>query len=93
VNIGAEGQLYMGAFAATGVALTFGSLPSWIVIPLMLVAGFAAGALWGMLPGLLRAYWQINETIVTLMMNYIGILWVDYLLFGPWKDPKGFNFR
>lgn len=91
-NIGAEGQLYMGAFAATGIAMTFGSQPAWIVIPLMLLAGFAAGGLWGLIPGLLKAYWQINETIVTLMLNYIGILWIDYLLFVPWKDPEGFNF-
>jgi simple sugar transport system permease protein len=91
-NIGAEGQIYLGAFAATGVALGLGNQPAWMVLPLMLGAGFLAGAVWAAIPGVLRARWQVNETISTLMLNYVGILWVDYLVFGPWKDPQGFNF-
>ena len=91
-NIGAEGQLYMGAFAASGIALAWGDMSSWVLLPLMLLAGFAAGAVWGGIPGFLRAYWQVNETITTLMLNYVAIFWVSYLVFGPWKDPAGMGF-
>lgn len=91
-NIGAEGQLYMGAFAASGIALTMGNHNSIVVIFLMVLAGFTAGALWGLIPGALKAYWQVNETITTLMLNYVAIFWVDYLIFGPWKDPNGMGF-
>ena len=91
-NIGAEGQIYVGGIAASAVALKLGHLPAYLLIPMMIVAGFLGGAAWGLLPAIPRALWGTNETITTLMMNYIGILWVDYLVFGPWKDPKGFNF-
>lgn len=91
-NIGAEGQLYMGAVAATWVALTFPGLPAGMMIPAMLLAGFSAGAFWALLPAIPRAYLKVNETITTLLMNYIAILWADYLVYGPWKDPDGFNF-
>lgn len=91
-NVGAEGQIYMGAFAAAGVALTWGDLPSAVVLPLMAVAGMVAGGLWAFLPGLARAYLGTNETITTLLLNYVAINWVSYLVYGPWKDPKGFNF-
>lgn len=91
-NIGAEGQFYMGAFAATGVALNFSEWPSYLLIPAMLAAGMVGGGLWALLPAIPRAYWKVNETIMTLMLNYVAILWVEYLIFGPWKDPAGFNF-
>lgn len=91
-NIGAEGQLYMGAFAASWVALSFPDAPSSILLPAMFVAGFLGGALWGLLPALPRAYLGVNEVITSLMLNYVAILWVDYLVYGPWKDPHGFNF-
>jgi len=91
-NIGAEGQLYMGAVAATWVALTFPQLPSVIMIPFMLLMGFFAGAIWGLLPAIPRAYLKVNETITTLLLNYVAILWADYLVYGAWKDPEGFNF-
>jgi len=91
-NIGAEGQIYMGAVAATWVALTFPDLPSFMMIPFMLLMGFLGGAFWALLPAIPRAYLKVNETITTLLMNYIAILWADYLIYGPWKDPNGFNF-
>lgn len=91
-NIGAEGQLYMGAFAASWVPLTFPGLPSYEMIPAMVLLGMAAGGLWALLPAIPRAYLGVNEIISTLMLNYVAILWVDYLVFGPWRDPKGFNF-
>ncbi len=91
-NIGAEGQLYIGAFAASWVPLTFPDLPAYEMIPAMILLGMAAGGLWALLPAIPRAYLGVNEIISTLMLNYVAILWVDYLVFGPWKDPKGFNF-
>jgi ABC-type uncharacterized transport system permease subunit len=92
-NIGAEGQLAMGGIAAAGVAL-FGAelLPAALLLPAMFVAGFVAGALWGLIPALLKAFIRVNEIITTLMMNYIAILWVEYLFYGPWKDPAGYGF-
>jgi simple sugar transport system permease protein len=91
-NIGAEGQFYMGAFAASWLPLTFPDLPAFVMLPGMFVLGCAAGGLWGLGPAMLRARWKVNEIITTLMFNYVAILWVDYLVYGPWKDPKGFNF-
>jgi len=91
-NIGAEGQIYMGAFAASGVALALGDGSPYVLLPLMMIAAFTAGALWGLIPGALRAYWQVNETITTLMLNYVAIFWVDYIIFGPWKDPDSMGF-
>jgi len=95
-NIGAEGQLVMGGFAAAGVALFapqyLPGLPDWALLPLMFVAAFVMGGLWGLIPALLKAYLKVNEIIVTLMMNYIAILWIEYLFYGPWKDPKGYGF-
>ncbi len=90
-NIGAEGQIYMGACAATAIALYFPRLPSGIMIPAMLLAGFVGGAIWSLIPGIMRARAGVNEIITTLMLNYIAILWVNYLVFGPWSDPASFN--
>jgi simple sugar transport system permease protein len=58
----------------------------------MVIIGFLMGGLWALLPAIPRAFSNVNETITTLLLNYIAILWVDYLVYGPWKDPKGFNF-
>ncbi|MGE5673646.1 MAG: ABC transporter permease [Mycobacterium leprae] len=91
-NIGAEGQLYMGAFAATGVALAYPHLPAALLLPAMGLAGFIAGGIWSLLPGIARAYWKTSETITTLLLNYVGINFVSYLVYGPWKDHKSFNF-
>ncbi|MEA4972141.1 MAG: ABC transporter permease [Candidatus Metalachnospira sp.] len=87
-NIGAEGQYTMGAFAAAGVALYCDFIPQNLVIPMMILASFAAGATWGVIAIIPKALWGVNETIVTLMMNYIAILFVDYLCFGPWIDKE-----
>jgi len=88
-NIGAEGQFYMGTFAATGVGLfVFPHSPAYITIPAMTLAGMLAGALWGLIGVLPLVLWRVNEVITTLMLNYIGMLWVDYLIYGPWRNPK-----
>lgn len=92
-NIGGEGQLYFGAIFATWVALF--ALPDagkWVVIPAMMVAGIIGGALWGAIPGLLRGYLGVNETITSLMLNYVAILFSEWLVHGPWKNPVGFGF-
>lgn len=91
-NIGAEGQFALGAIGATWMALSFPNLPSWLLLPTMALAGMSAGALWGMIPALLRQFCRTNEIIVTLMLNYIGILVLEYLVYGIWKDPVGFGF-
>jgi simple sugar transport system permease protein len=91
-NIGGEGQLYMGAFAATWAALSFPDVSAWVLLPLMVVASMVAGGLWALIAAILRAKWQVNEIIITLMLNYIGSLWVSYLVHGPWRDPAGRNF-
>ncbi len=94
-NIGAEGQLAMGALATAGLPLFLlgdSGLPVWLLLVLMGVAAFAAGALWGLIPAALKGYLRVNEIITTLMMNYIAILFLDYLYTGPWKDKAGFGF-
>jgi len=91
-NIGAEGQLYMGAFASCLVAYTLPDAPAWALLPAMVVAGFAGGALWGAIPGALKAFLGVNEIITSLMLNYIAIQWVNYLVIGPWQDPSSLGF-
>lgn len=91
-NIGAEGQLYMGAVAATWVALFHSDGPRIQVVGMMVIASMVAGGLWALIPAIPRALFKVNETITTLMLNYVAILYSNYLIYGPWKDPKGYNF-
>lgn len=91
-NIGGEGQITIGAFAASFVALQFPDLPRPLLLLLMVLAGVIGGGLWALIPAYFRARWRTNETIVTLMMNYIAIKWVTYLQYGPWKDPNALGF-
>jgi ABC-type uncharacterized transport system permease subunit len=91
-NIGGEGQLYMGAFAASWVALSYPDAPAYILQPAMFMAGFTGGALWGLIPAIPRALKGVNETLTTLMLNYVAIFWVGYLVYGPWRDPQSYNF-
>jgi len=88
-NIGAEGQFFMGAFGASAVVLTPllpAETPPWLMIPVMMVAGASAGALWAFIPGFLKARLNVNEIITTLMMNYIAIAWVNYFIFAVWSE-------
>jgi general nucleoside transport system permease protein len=91
-NIGGEGQIMMGAFAASIVALKLPHLPMFVMLLLMAIAGIIGGALWAMIPAFFKAKWKTNETIVTLMMNYIALKWITYLQYGPWKDPSALGF-
>jgi ABC-type uncharacterized transport system permease subunit len=92
-NIGAEGQLLMGAVAATWIAL-FSGIPALLMIPMIFIFGFIGGALWGLLSTVLKSKFRINEVITTLMMNYIALNIVLYLIHGPWKgeEMRGFAY-
>ncbi|NPV85562.1 MAG: ABC transporter permease [Anaerolineae bacterium] len=89
-NIGAEGQFYLGAFGASAVILlpilSDKDTPRWILILVMLVAGMLMGALWGFIPGYLKAKFNVNEIISSLMMNYIAIAWNNYWIFAVWTE-------
>src|SRR5438445_309411 len=91
-NIGAEGQLQLGAIGAAWIALWTPLGHSPVAVPAMLIGGMAAGAAWCLLPGALRAWLSVNETITTLLMNYVALLLVDHLIYGPWKDPASRGF-
>ncbi|MGL4361856.1 MAG: ABC transporter permease [Cellulosilyticaceae bacterium] len=91
-NIGAEGQILMGAFMATGAALYLKELPAYILLPIMIICGIIGGGIWALIPAIFKAKFNTNETIVTLMMNYIALKWVVYLQYGPWKDPAAMGF-
>jgi len=91
-NIGAEGQIMMGAFGATFCALNFQGLPSYILLPVMGITSIICGGIWGAIPAYFRAKFRTNETIFTLMMNYIALKWLTYLQYGPWKDPGALGF-
>ncbi len=92
-NIGGEGQIMMGALGATFVALNVDpDLPGILVIPLMIVAGMIGGGIWALIPAFFKVRFGTNETIFTLMLNYIAINFVTYLQFGPWRDPEGNGF-
>lgn len=92
LNIGGEGQIYIGALAATLAALAFPGLPMAVHLPLALLAGFLGGALWGGLPGWMRASRGLNEIITTIMLNYIGFWIVSFLVHGPLKDPDSYGY-
>lgn len=90
-NIGAEGQFYMGAFGCAVAARSFSQLPPYLLLPIMLVFGFAAGAIYALIPAFLRSKFGTSETLVTLMMNYIATLFITYLQTDLWqtKDQGG----
>lgn len=85
-NIGAEGQLYMGALLGTAIAIQNWGLSAWLHISLSLLGGFVGGGLWGLLPGYLKARHNINEVITTILLNYIAIYMVSYFTHGPLRD-------
>ena len=91
-NIGAEGQFVMGAIAAGGVALLADKTTGGWLMPLVLLAGVLGGMVWAGLVALLRDRFNANEILVSLMLVYVATLVLSYLVFGPWKDPLGYNF-
>jgi len=92
VTVGAEGQLYFGAMLGTAAVLHLVNASAWQVMPAMLLMCLLGGALWGAIPGLLRAKLDVNETIVTILLNYIAMHLVEYAVYGPWKDPENLGW-
>ncbi len=91
INVGVEGQLYMGACSATWGALTFSDAPAFILLPLLTLLGMLGGALWALVPGLLRAMGLVNETITTLLLNSVAPKLVAFFVFGFWHSPMDTN--
>ncbi|HET8832335.1 MAG TPA: ABC transporter permease [Casimicrobiaceae bacterium] len=93
-NIGAEGQLTMGAIAGGGVALLVGEeqWPAALLLPAMFVCGALAGMLWAAIPAWLRTRFNANEILTSLMLVYVATLFLSWLIHGPWRDPEGYNF-
>lgn len=87
-NIGAEGQIIMGAIFASYFALYHSDWPHWLLIIVMFAAGTLGGGLWGIIPALFKSKWGTNETLLTLMMNYIALNLIVFLRDGPWADPN-----
>lgn len=88
-NIGAEGQFIMGAWGASAIVLApvlAAESSRWLFIPVMAIAGMAMGAIWGYIPGYLKARFNVNEIISTLMMNYIAVSWANFWVFGVWTE-------
>ncbi len=91
-NIGAEGQLTMGAIFGGGIGILFHDTNAFWLLPLMIFAGAIGGALWGLIPALLKTKFNTNEILTSLMLVYIALFILDFLVVGPWKDPNGFSF-
>src|SRR6478672_5898506 len=91
-NIGAEGQFIIGAVVAGGVALLAGKDTSRLIVVAILLAGVLGGMAWAAITGVLRDKFNANEILVSLMLVYVAVLLLNYMVFGPWKDPAGYNF-
>ncbi|HEX3138318.1 MAG TPA: ABC transporter permease, partial [Casimicrobiaceae bacterium] len=91
-NIGAEGQLTIGAICGGGLALWLPQLNGALLLPLMIAAGAAGGIAWAAIPAWLRTRFNANEILTSLMLVYIAVLALSYLVQEPWRDPEGFNF-
>jgi simple sugar transport system permease protein len=91
-NIGAEGQFVIGAVTASGVALMADSQTGSWIIAAVLIAGVAGGMFWAAITAWLRDRFNANEILVSLMLVYVAIQLLNFLVYGPWKDPQGYNF-
>ncbi|MCX6081210.1 MAG: ABC transporter permease [Chloroflexi bacterium] len=89
INIGAEGQIILGALGATSWALLFRTWPAWLLLPTTLIASFFTGAAWGFIPGILKARFRVNEILSTVMLNAIAIQLMNMLVRGPLIDQAG----
>ncbi len=92
ISVGGEGQLYLGALLGTAVVVNYPGAPIFALLPAMLALGAAGGAAWSGLAGVLRARFDVNETISTLLLNYIAVLLVNYAVYGAWKDPASLGW-
>ena len=91
-NIGAEGQLTMGAIFGGGIGIYFHDTNSFWLLPLMIIGGAIGGSLWAMIPALLKNKFNTNEILTSLMLVYVALFILDYLVVGPWRDPEGYSF-
>ena len=91
-NIGAEGQFLLGGICGGGVAILTHGMSGFWILPLMLIAGAIGGLVYASIPALLRTRFGISEILTSLMLVYIAEFLLDYLVRGPWRDPKGYNF-
>lgn len=91
-NIGAEGQLALGAIFGGGIAIYFNESTSVLLLPAMFLAGAVGGMLWASIPAYLKVKFNANEILVSLMLNYVAILILSLLVHGSWKDPQGYGF-
>jgi simple sugar transport system permease protein len=91
-NIGAEGQLILGAIVGGGVGLAAGDSAGFWILPAMIIGGAVGGALWAAIPALLKTRFNASEILTSLMLTYVAQLLLIYLVVGPWKDPDGYGF-
>ena len=91
-NIGAEGQLTIGAVAAGAIALTFWGEDGWWILPAMCVAGALGGMAYAAIPAFLKTRFDVSEILTSLMLTYVAVQVLGLLVYGPWKDPDGYNF-
>ncbi len=91
-NIGLNGGMYLGAIAASGIALYYPTAPGWLIVPAMLFGAVTAGAVWSLIPGVMRLAFGAPEIIVSLLLNYVAARIGDFLVFSYWKDPNGRGF-
>jgi len=91
-NIGAEGQLILGAIAGSVVALALYEVDAWYVLPAMMLASLLGGMGWAAVPALLKTRFNVNEILTSLMLTYVAVLLLSWLVAGPMRDPDGFNF-
>jgi ABC-type uncharacterized transport system permease subunit len=92
INVGGEGQLYMGAWLTTAGALGLSDQPAYVLLPILTLLGFLGGGLWALIAGVLRALRLVNETISTLLLNYIAPMIVGFFIFGPWRSPESASY-
>jgi len=92
ISVGSEGQFYLGAMAGTFIVVQLTSAPAWQLMPLMVLASALGGAFWGAIPGFLKAKLSMNETISTLLLNYVAVLMMLFVVHGPWKDPSALGW-
>jgi len=88
INIGGEGQLIIGALSATALALAFQNWPPYLLLPAVMLVGFLGGAVWGGIPGILKAYFNVNEILSTIMLNIVAVQGMNFLLRGILIDPQ-----
>ncbi len=92
-NIGAGGQLVWGGIFAAGTALyLLPDAPVSLMIPAIVIASAIGGMIWALIPGFLKARYKVNEILTTLLLNYVAIIYMEHLFYGPWRDPAGYGF-